>query len=130
MHEWALAEAVVAAVASNIEGGGDLEAVVVVGELQQVDLDAFKFALEELKRERGLDVPLKVVVEEARLRCRACGHEWSWREAAGRLDEASREAVHFVPELVHSFARCPRCGSADYEIIRGRGVYVKVVRRE
>ena len=43
------------------------------------------------------------------LKCRVCGYEWSFD--VGRLSEDVREALHFIPEVIHSYTKCPRCGS-------------------
>jgi hydrogenase nickel incorporation protein HypA/HybF len=49
MHEWALAEAVVKAVEELVAESGRVECVeVVFGELQSLDEEVFRFALEEL----------------------------------------------------------------------------------
>jgi hydrogenase nickel incorporation protein HypA/HybF len=130
MHEWALAEAVAKAVEELAAESGRVGCVeVVLGELQGVDEEVFRFALEELlgslREGRGVSVEcVRVTREEAVFRCRACGHEWRLGEWG--LGEEFREAVHFVPEVVHSYYSCPRCGSRDFEIVRGRGVEVRV----
>ncbi len=41
------------------------------------------------------------------------------------LGENEQEAIHFVPEAAHAFIRCPACGSPDFEISKGRGVWVE-----
>jgi len=97
-----------------------------LGELQSVDVEVFKEALNIAKESSS--VPIEEVHfenEKALLECRKCGSKWTLEEAG--LTEEQREAVHFVPELVHAFARCPRCGSVDFEVARGRGVVVKEV---
>jgi hydrogenase nickel incorporation protein HypA/HybF len=44
------------------------------------------------------------------------------------LDEEAREAIHFLPEAAHAYIRCPKCGSPDFEILSGRGVWLESVR--
>lgn len=126
MHEWALAQAVVREIASLVSGEGKGVVVeVVLGELQSVDEEAFSLALNTLLEEEGVrGVEVKLVREEAVFKCRRCGFEWSL-ENAGLSDE-EREAIHFVPEAVHSIIRCPKCGSRDYDVVRGRGVKVRI----
>ena len=45
------------------------------------------------------------------------------RKQKGGANE--REAIHFVPESAHAFLRCPACKSPDFEISKGRGVWVE-----
>lgn len=131
VHEWALAEAVVKTVERLLGEGRSFSAVeVVLGELQAVDEEVFRLALgellEELRREKGVSVgELRVTRESAAFKCNVCGYTWSLGE--WQLAEEFREAVHFVPEVVHSHYSCPKCGSRDFEIVRGRGVYVRVL---
>lgn len=130
VHEWALAEAVVMSVVefARSRGASRVRRVVVsLGELQAVDREILGFALEELRK--GASVPIDEFVleeEEAVFRCRACGFEWRLRDVSG-LGEEVREYIHFVPEVVHTYLRCPRCGSPDFEVVRGRGVRIKEV---
>jgi len=100
-----------------------------LGKLQSVAPEDIEFWLRQLLEERGVKVgEVKFVQEEVVLRCRRCGHEWSLDPS--EAPETIREYMHFVPEAVHAFYRCPRCGSHDYEVVRGRGVYIgKVVFR-
>ena len=135
MHEWALAEAIIWGVAEYVKGiGGSAAGKVVVslGELQAIDREVLEFALKELINE----VPIKIcgielISEEARFKCRSCGYVWRLKDVS--LSDEIREAIHFVPEVVHTFLKCPKCGSRDYEVVSGRGVKivsVEVVRDE
>jgi hydrogenase nickel incorporation protein HypA/HybF len=129
MHEWALAEAVVAAASEATEKEGLREVTEVkikIGELQQIEQDIFKFALSQLRTGKLEKVRFVIETEKAKLKCRACGRAWVFDRA--RLDEASAEAVHFVPEVVHAYMKCPRCGSPDFEVLEGRGVLLERVR--
>ena len=108
MHELALADSVVkAALQAADEAGIDRIAriVVKVGELQQIEKDLFEFSLTSVipsQDKRLTDVDI---------------------DAAG--DEG--EAVHFIPELSHAFARCPSCGSPDFDITHGRGITLEQI---
>jgi len=130
VHEWALAEAVIKTIEGLLSSGGQVRRVeVVLGELQSVDEEVFRLALEELlaslRAEKGVEVgEVRVTREKAVFQCRVCGHTWALEE--WELAEEFREAVHFVPEVVHSYYSCPRCGSRDFEIAQGRGVRVRV----
>ncbi|QOJ78998.1 hydrogenase nickel incorporation protein HypA [Infirmifilum lucidum] len=130
MHEWALAEAVARTVEELVLSGRDVKHVeVVLGELQAVDEEVFRVALEELlsslRAEKGVSVGgFTITREKALFKCNVCGHTWSLDEWG--VAEEFREAIHFVPEAVHSYYSCPKCGSRDFEIVKGRGVQVRV----
>lgn len=129
MHEWALAEAVVSAVSQIAEREGlksVTEVRVAIGELQQVELDIFRFALSQLKTGVLEKAKFILKVVQARLRCRACGSEWSF--SGSMLTGDCSEAVHFVPETLHAYARCPKCGSPDFEVLQGRGIWIESVK--
>jgi len=126
MHEWALAEAVVSAASEVIEKSGIEDVTTInigIGELQQVDLEIFKFALSQLLSGRLKDTKIKIKKTPARLKCRVCGYRWSFSKT--RLDESAKEAIHFVPEIAHAFVRCPKCNSPDFEVEQGRGVWIE-----
>jgi hydrogenase nickel incorporation protein HypA/HybF len=128
MHEWALAEAVIATAVRVAERDGLArirEIEVRVGELQQIERDVFDFALHHVLPPGDPmlhDVSFEVRTEPAVLRCRACEHEWPLGDSLAGLPEEQREAVHFLPETVHIYVSCPRCASPDFDIVRGRGV--------
>ena len=131
MHEWALAEAVVSAVydVAEKEGLKTVSAInLKVGELQQIDLGIFKFALSHLFSGKLKDARVNVTKTRARLKCRACGHKWAFSKNG--LDESAKEAIHFVPEIAHAYVRCPVCGSPDFEVECGRGVWIQSVKGE
>ncbi|MBS7614262.1 hydrogenase nickel incorporation protein HypA [Candidatus Bathyarchaeota archaeon] len=126
MHEWALAEAVVSAASEVVEKSGMKKVASInigLGELQQVDLEIFKFALSQLLSGRLKDAKIKIRKTRARLKCRVCGCRWLFSKTG--LDKSSREAIHFVPEIAHAFVRCPECNSPDFEVEQGRGVWIE-----
>jgi hydrogenase nickel incorporation protein HypA/HybF len=127
MHELALADAVVkAALRAADDAGMDriVRVVVKVGELQQIERDLFEFSLTEVlpaQESRLKDVEFDVAEEAVRFECRACGTEYGRDDVD--LDSGDEiEAIHFIPELSHAFARCPSCGSPDFDITAGRGI--------
>lgn len=129
MHEWALAEAVVTAASEIAEKEGLKEITLVrikVGELQQVDQDILEFALSQLKAARLKKAEFVIETEKAKMKCRFCGRNWSFGEE--KLDETALEAIHFVPEIAHTYIKCPKCGSPDFEILEGRGVWLQSVK--
>ena len=132
MHEWALAEAVIETVLKYISNTeGDIEACIEVGELQQIDLNIFKYALDKLKEERNIpNIHFRIVIIKALLKCRRCSFEWTLDDIKESLNVEELEAVHFIPELIHALLKCPRCNSMDFDIVEGRGVrigYLKTV---
>ena len=127
MHELALADAVVkAALRSAEESGIDRvqRIVVKVGELQQIEKDLFEFSLTEVlatQDARLSKVVFDVHEEPVQFLCRGCRHQYG-RADIDVEDPDAIEAIHFIPELSHAYARCPQCGSPDFEIIAGRGI--------
>src|SRR5512136_3051239 len=130
MHEWALAEATVEAVRREAGGRRVLGVRLAFGELQQVDRGIFTATVADLAPAAGIEAAVFTVEgEPARFACRACGRPWALAEAQG-LSEEDREAVHLLPEAVHAYLRCPGCGSADFDVIAGRGVTISAIELE
>lgn len=132
MHEWALAEAVISTirnVAKENNAKKVVEAKIKIGTLQQIEPDVFTFAFQELVKNTLLKkTEIKLESEEANFKCRVCGFEWGFDNVTNRLGTNESEAIHFVPDLAHTFIRCPRCNSPDFEVTRGRGVWVEYVK--
>jgi len=129
MHEWALAEAVISAASETAEKEGLKEITEVrikVGELQQIEPEILEFALAQLKTGKLRNARFHIATEKALLKCRACGHEWLFNRK--KLDESTAEAIHFVPEIAHAYIKCPKCGSPDFEIVAGRGVWLESIK--
>ena len=128
MHEWALAEAVIAAASEIARKEGLIEVREVkirVGELQQIERDILEFALSQLKPFKLKSAKFIIEIVKAELKCRACGHKWFFKKE--ELDESTAEAIHFVPEIAHTYIKCPKCGSPDFEILEGRGVWLESI---
>ena len=120
MHEWALAESVV----KTFELNKDLHNKsinVIIGELQDVDISIFEFALNEIIKDRNIKMKWKIVIEDAFFKCNNCGFEFTMKEVLKR-NKMEKENIHFIPEMVKAFVKCPKCRSVDFEIIKGRGV--------
>jgi hydrogenase nickel incorporation protein HypA/HybF len=120
MHEWALAESVIRTI-TNRKEFKDKKVIVYLGELQAIELDIFKFAMDELIKNNRDNISYKIVVEESRFKCNLCGYEFSMSEIKNKTDE-EKENIHFIPEIVKAFVKCPKCSSVDFEITKGRGV--------
>jgi hydrogenase nickel incorporation protein HypA/HybF len=129
MHEWALAEAIINA-ASEIaekEGLKKITGVTVgIGEIQTIEPDILKFALSQLKTAKLKEAKFELKTEKARLKCRVCGNTWVFSKKS--VDTCDLEAIHFVPEVAHTYIKCPKCGSPDFEILEGRGVTLQTVK--
>jgi hydrogenase nickel incorporation protein HypA/HybF len=130
MHEWALAEAAVETARREAGGRRVLGVRLAFGELQQVDREIFAAAVADLAPAAGIAADVFTVdVEPARFACRACGRPWALADVPG-LSEDDREAVHLLPEAAHAYLRCPGCGSADFDIVAGRGVTIDSIELE
>jgi len=129
MHEWALAEAVISTVSEIAEKEGlkeVAEVVIRVGELQQIELDILEFALSQLKPSKLKNVKFHLKTVKAELKCRVCGCKWIFRKE--KMNGEIAEAIHFIPEIAHTYVKCPKCGSPDFEILKGRGIWLESVR--
>jgi len=129
MHEWALAEAVLSTVSQIAEKESLKEVAEVeikVGELQQIELDILEFALSQLKTLKLKNVKFHIKTVKAELKCRVCGYKWIFRKE--KMNEEIAEAIHFVPEIAHTYIKCPKCGSPDFEILKGRGIWLESVK--
>jgi hydrogenase nickel incorporation protein HypA/HybF len=136
MHEWALAEAVISTAlkVAEKEGLSEITKVLIkTGELQQMDMEVFEFALKEISQPQSKMLQKAEIVletEPAVLKCRACDNQWSFGEALRDLSEEQAEAIHFIPEVAHVYIRCPVCDSPDFEFMQGRGVRIDYVEGE
>ncbi|MDQ1280421.1 MAG: hydrogenase nickel incorporation protein HypA/HybF [Thermoproteota archaeon] len=129
MHEWALAEAVLSSATEIAEKEGLSEVTevkITVGELQQIEVDILEFALSQLKTAKFGKTKFKIETKKAELKCRVCDHRWFFGEQ--KIDRETAEAIHFVPEIAYICTRCPECGSPDFEIMQGRGVWLERVK--
>jgi len=136
MHEWALAESILVTAVEAAEKERlkiISEINIIIGELQQIEHDIFEFALEEIIKNQGdklKNVKTIIETEKSTLRCNNCEHTWDFRDMKKKLNEDESEAIHFIPEVAFVHARCPRCGSPDFEIMTGRGVTIKSIKGE
>ena len=129
MHEWALAEAVIAAtqqIAEKEKLKNVKEVHIKIGELQQIEKDILRFALSQLKQSAFKNVKFHITKAKTTLKCRVCGETWLFKEK--KLDKRTAEAIHFVPEVAHAYIKCPKCGSPDFEICQGRGIWIENIK--
>ena len=131
MHEWALAESVIKAAVEHAAADKIIklkEAGVVFGELQAIDKEIFVFALEELRKQfpGAKACKFRIIKEPAAFRCKVCSHKFALKGLKKTKDEA--EFIHFVPEMAHTFLKCPKCKSPDFEFTAGRGVSISYLK--
>ena len=129
MHEWALAEAILKS-AERVAQQENLkevtEVTIKVGELQQAEPPILRFALNQMKSDIFKKAKFRILKSKSTLKCRVCGTAWQFNFR--KLDKATAEAIHFVPEAAHSFVKCPKCGSPDFEVVSGRGVWLEDIK--
>lgn len=134
VHEWALAEGVISTAIEVAEdkGSGNIVSInIKMGELQQIDREIFEFALKQISEDTIAENSEKnIEIEDAILKCRSCGEEWNFSESKEELTDEESESIHFVPDLAHTYIRCPNCNSPDFEIEKGRGVWIDSVGLE
>ena len=136
MHEWALAESIlVAAVeeAKKQKMKKITEITIGLGELQQISMEVFNFALDEIiKEQKGIlsNVKIKIDVLESNLKCNNCENTWKFSDMKKKISDDEGEAIHFLPEVAFVHTRCPKCGSPDFEITTGRGVSITQIKGE
>ncbi len=129
MHEWALAEAILTTaqqIATQEHLTSITEVTIRVGELQQAEPPILRFALKQLSAGLLKDAKFHILKAKTTLKCRVCGTTWQYNPK--KLDKATAEAIHFVPEVAHTYIKCPKCGSPDFEIASGRGVWLEDIK--
>jgi hydrogenase nickel incorporation protein HypA/HybF len=129
MHEWALAEAVLTTarqIAEQEHLTSVSEVTIRVGELQQVEPPILRFALKQMADPLFSGAKFRILKAKSTLKCRVCGTTWQYNSK--KLDKATAEAIHFVPEVAHTYVKCPKCGSPDFEIASGRGIWLEDIK--
>ena len=136
MHEWALAESIITTVIREAEIkklNSIKEIVIKIGELQQIEHDIFKFALDEVikgKNNTLINVKIITETEQSTLNCKSCNHDWKFNDIKKNLNKDESESIHFIPEVAFVYTRCPKCGSPDFEIKTGRGISISSIKGE
>lgn len=65
--------------------------MIALGELQNVDWDVFRFALENIAKMEGFEIKrVELVERKARFRCNRCGHEWGSTSSISRRKSAKQ----------------------------------------
>lgn len=124
MHEWALAESVVKTVLEN-DVLKERRVKILLGKLQAIEKEIFEFALDEIMKQRGIRFDFVIEEVEPQFRCLSCLKVFDLN-STNSYGDVEKENIHFIPEMVKCFIKCPGCGSVDFEIIKGRGVSLVV----
>ena len=133
MHEWALAESVANTVLKYKEEKNLVKinkVLVKVGKLQQIELDILSSALEDISKMKNIEGEFIIEEENVSFKCRICGREWDFEEGVKNLNEDESEYVHFIPDVIRVYSKCPECGSPDFEVSKGRGVWIDYIEGE
>ena len=133
MHEWALAESVVNTVSKYKVEKNLLKVnkvLVKIGKLQQIELGVFNSALDDISGMKNIEGKFVVEEEDASFKCRICGREWVFEEGTEDLNKDQSEYVHFIPDIIRVYSKCPECGSPDFEVLKGRGVWIEYIEGE
>lgn len=142
MHEWGIASGIIESLASiQKERKTKIRKVEVgVGQLSGIEVETLRFALETLSATEGLKgVSYIVKIREGRFKCLRCGHNWDFKDSEKALKKVSKEThgveepeglelpLHFFPQLITVFIKCPICGSSDMEVIDGTDTVIESV---
>ena len=137
MHEWALAESILV---SSVEAAEKeklkkiTKITVKLGELQQINKEIFQKAINDLiethKNKLLEKTEIKIIIEKTEMKCKNCENTWKFSEFKNKLNKDESEAIHFIPEVAFVHSRCPKCGSPDFEIKKGRGVSITQIKGE
>lgn len=131
MHEWALSDSVAAAaveVSKKEHLKNVSEITVVLGEAQNIAKDIFADIFNEVKKNYpGIEAAALIIEDEpALMDCLNCSNTFGINH--NKLDHETSEAIHFLPEMAKLYIKCPKCGSPDFKIKQGRGVYIKEIK--
>ena len=85
-----------------------------------------RFAISQMKPPLLKKTKFHILAAKSTFRCKVCGTSWQFNSK--NMDKETAEAIHFVPEVAHSYIKCPKCGSPDFEIASGRGVWLESVK--
>lgn len=130
MHEYSLVKGIIDAVQERVDEkrGRVVSVEVRVGELAQFDLRLVRELLNELKIGTSLAGAKMVVrTERSKVRCLGCGSVWRFEDVIQPMSADAKEVVHYFPELLSSYSRCPSCSKSYLEIVEGRGVRIAKV---
>ncbi|MBT4611926.1 MAG: hydrogenase maturation nickel metallochaperone HypA [Gemmatimonadetes bacterium] len=129
MHEIALAESVMATALNTARKRQSpvLRLIVKVGQLQQIETDVLRQCLHGVHPHNEPlleEMAIVLETEPAGFVCRACTRSFGLDDLSAPPDDVELEAIHFIPELAHSYIQCPSCHGPDFDVAAGRGVWI------
>lgn len=125
MHELVLVEGLISEVRelAHQKKGRVIGFKIAIGELAQFENSLIEELLFQLVKGTELETAKIVIeIEKSEVRCLYCGANSGFRELIAPLSENDKEMVHFFPELINAFSKCPKCENHDLEIKKGRSV--------
>jgi len=127
LHEFSLVQGIISSVLETAEKkkARVLSFEVRVGELAQFDIRLVRDLLDQLKEGTPLGGSRVVVKQEnSKVRCLSCGSVWGFKEIVRPMSKDEKEVVHYFPELLSSYTKCPSCSKSYFEIEEGRSVRI------
>jgi hydrogenase nickel incorporation protein HypA/HybF len=133
MHEWALSDSIASAAREVLEKQNLKkidEVTVVLGEVQNIAAKIFEDIFDEVKKNYPGIENAKLIIDEepAKFTCLNCAAVFGLDRKT--LNHETGEAIHFLPEMAKLYINCPKCGSTDFKITQGRGVFIKDITGE
>jgi hydrogenase nickel incorporation protein HypA/HybF len=140
LHEWSIATGIVRSLVSlQKEQNSKIRKVEVgVGQLSGIEVEILRYALESLSKIEGLEgVEYIVTTREGSFRCLRCGYNWNFKDSEKQLKTISKEIcgieeqeglespLHFFPQLITVFMKCPKCNSSDIDVIDGMDTVIE-----
>ena len=122
MHELSIARAVIDTALHHARGRPVSAVEMRVGRLRQVVPRSLAFCFEAASRGTGCEgAELRVEAVEALMRCGRCGRQWD----PSPPPAASEAELVAVPRF-----RCPGCGEAAAEVLRGEELEIEAIMVE
>ncbi len=144
MHEWSVMQAVVESILrfAEMEGLKKVTRVeIAINQIAQLELDILREAYSVLTENtiaQGSEI--EITVSPAVFKCNNCGHEWTLNDVLDTLEKEVEQflvideegtadpPLHYMPMLIYSYIKCPKCGSRDFEVKESGSV--KIVKIE
>ncbi len=132
MHEWSVMQAVVESLLrfAHEEGLKRITLVrLAINQIAQLDLEILREAYKVLTENTLAEgSKLEITVVPAVFKCNNCGYEWSFNDALQQIKRATSDfsivdeegtsdpPLHYMPMLIYSYLKCPKCGSRDFSV--------------
>ncbi|MCS7143820.1 MAG: hydrogenase/urease maturation nickel metallochaperone HypA [Archaeoglobaceae archaeon] len=124
MHEWAIAMSVVSSVEKwsmekNVKVG---KVILSVPSLSMLEVEILREAFNVIKKGSKIaDAELEVRLRDQNFNCRVCGNKFTLSDIKPQLEQVLKDygeenPLHIVPALITAFAKCPKCGSHDFDV--------------